>query len=79
MLDPGYYKGHNQSNISYLLFWLWPTLRSRSRVDLDEFFSELGCISPADLWLVYKYRHGLYFCSYDCIDPFYLHYDSDIS
>ena len=49
-------------------FQLRPTLRSRSRVDLDEFFSKQGCIGLADLWLVCKYRHALYFCLYGCID-----------
>ena len=34
---------------SYLLFRLWPPLRSRSRVDLSEFFSKYGCIDPVDL------------------------------
>ena len=38
-----------------------PPLRSRSRVDLDEFFSEQSCIGPVDLRLVYKYHHGLCF------------------
>ena len=34
---------------SYLLFLLRPPLRSRSRVDLDEFFSKYGCIDPVNL------------------------------
>ena len=34
---------------SYLLFWLRPPLRSRSRVDLGKFFSKYGCIDPIDL------------------------------
>ena len=68
----------NQIQVNYF-FWLWPPLRSRSRVDLGEFFSEQGCISPANLRLVYKYHHGLYFYSYRCIDPVDLHCDSGIS
>ena len=40
----------NQSKYkSITFFWLRPPLRSRSRVDLDEFFSEYGCINPVDL------------------------------
>ena len=42
---------HNQS-IKYksiYFFRLRPPLRSRSRVDLNEFFSEYGCIDPVDL------------------------------
>ena len=52
---------------------------SASRVDLGEFFSVQGCIGPADLRLIYKYRHGLYFYLYGCIDPVDLHSDSGIS
>ena len=37
-------------NTSQLLFRLRPPLRSRSRVDLGEFFSEYGCIDPIDLY-----------------------------
>ena len=37
----------NQIQVNYF-FWLWPPLRSRSRVDLGEFFSEYGCIDPVD-------------------------------
>ena len=58
---------------------MWLALLPRSRVDLGEFFSEQGCIGLIDLRLVYKYRHGLYFCLYGCIDPVNLHYDSSIS
>ena len=108
-------------------FWLRPPLRSRSRVDLGEFFSKYGCINLVYLhclsvstvmvytsvrmaasirststaclyvpsWLipifvrlhrssrppllVYKYRHGLYLCSYGYIDPVDLHCDSSMS
>ena len=56
-----------------------PTLRSRSSVDLGEFLNKQGCIDPVDLWLVCKYRHGLYFYSYGYIDLVDLHYDSGIS
>ena len=44
-------KGHqsiNQIQVNYF-FRLRPPLRSRSRVDLGEFFSEYGCINPVDL------------------------------
>ena len=37
-------------NTSQLLFQLWPPLRSRSRVDLGEFFSEYGCIDLVELY-----------------------------
>ena len=37
-----------QIQVNYF-FWLHPPLRSRSRVDLGEFFSEYGCIDPVDL------------------------------
>ena len=40
---------HNQSNTSYLFFRLQPPLRSRSRVNLGEFFSKYGCIDSVDL------------------------------
>ena len=43
------YRTHNQSNTSYLLFRLRPPLRSRSIVDLGEFFNKYGCIDPVDL------------------------------
>ena len=46
---------------------------SGSSADLGEFFNMQGCIGPADLRLVYKYRHGLYFYSYGYIDPVNLH------
>ena len=64
---------------SIYFFWLQPPLRSRSRVDLGEFFSEQGCISSTDVRLVCKYHHGLYFCSYGCIDLIDLHCNSSIS
>ena len=38
----------NQIQVNYF-FRLRPPLRSRSRVDLDEFFSEYGCIDLVDL------------------------------
>ena len=38
----------NQIQVN-LLFRLQPPLRSRSRVDLGEFFSKYGCIDPVDL------------------------------
>ena len=38
----------NQIQVNYF-FWLRPPLRSRSRVDLGEFFSEYGCIDSVDL------------------------------
>ena len=38
----------NQIQVNYF-FWLWPPLRSRSRVDLGEFFDKYGCIDPVDL------------------------------
>ena len=38
----------NQIQVIYF-FWLRPPLRSRSRVDLDEFFSKYGCIDLVDL------------------------------
>ena len=47
--------------------------------ELTEIYSEQGYISLADLQLVCKYHHGLYFCSYGCIDSVDLHYDSSIS
>jgi hypothetical protein len=34
---------------SFTFFWLRPPLRSRSRVELDEFFSKYGCINLVDL------------------------------
>ena len=37
-----------QIQVNYF-FWLWPPLRSRSGVDLDEFFSKYGYIDPVDL------------------------------
>ena len=42
----------NQIQVN-LLFLLRPPLRSRSRVDLGEFFSEYGCIDPVDLHCLY--------------------------
>ena len=38
----------NQIQVNYF-FRLRPPLRSRSRVDLDEFFGKYGCIDPVDL------------------------------
>ena len=50
ILDPGYCKRHTINPIQVIyFFWLRPPLRSRSRVDLGEFFSEYGCIDPVDL------------------------------
>ena len=37
-----------QIQVNYF-FRLRPPLRSRSRVDLGEFFSKYGCIDPVDL------------------------------
>ena len=37
-----------QIQVNYF-FRLWPPLRSRSRVDFGEFFSEYGCIDQVDL------------------------------
>ena len=63
-----------------LIFFLFrQPLKSWSRVDLGEFFSKQGFIGPVDLWLVYKYRRGLYLYLYGCIDPVDLHCDSGIS
>ena len=42
----------NNQSIKYksiTFFRLRPPLRSRSRVDLGEFFSKYGCIDPVDL------------------------------
>ena len=38
----------NQIQVNYF-FRLRPPLRSKSRVDLGEFFSKYGCIDPVDL------------------------------
>ena len=47
---PAIVKGHQsiQIQVNYF-FWLRPPLRSRSRVDLGEFFIEYGYIDPVDL------------------------------
>ena len=39
----------NQIQVN-LSFWLRSLLRSRSRVDLVEFFSKYDCIDPVDLY-----------------------------
>ena len=47
---PAIVKGHTINPIQVIyFFWLWPPLRSRSRVDLGEFFSKYSCIDPVDL------------------------------
>ena len=67
------YERHLSINQYQLLFWLHANLRSRSTVDLGEFFNKQSCIDPVDLRLVCKYCHGLYFGLYGCIDPVDLH------
>ena len=69
------YQGHPINQYKLLFFGSVPTLRSRSRVDLGEFFNKQGCIGLADLRLVCKYRHGLYFCSKAASVKFDLHYE----
>ena len=67
-------KRHPINQYNYF-FGFTLTLRSRSRVDPDEVFSKQGYIGLADLRLVCKYHHGLYFGLYGCIDPVDLHYE----
>ena len=52
---------HTSIKISLYFFGFTLILRSRSNVDLDEFFNKQSCIDPVDLRLVCKYCHGLYF------------------
>ena len=55
------YQGDPINQYKLLFFGSVPTLRSRSSIDLGEFFNKQGCIGLADLRLVCKYRHDLYF------------------
>ena len=52
----------DQSETSTFTFWLMPPLRSRSRVDLSEFFGKQGChrLSPTS-GLSMSIPHDLYF------------------
>ena len=63
ILDPDYYKRTSNQSIPITFFGFTLTLRSRSSVDLGEFFNKQGCIGPVDLRFICEYRHGLYFCS----------------